>query len=340
MAARVSGAHVEVSAVSGVHAEVGGVSWMSGINVVLGRSGQGLRRIDVRVCGPIRRRRMAPALAATATLMTLLGGLIAVSPVRAQTPTAPAQLKPFSPAQLQPTTLAQLPSTTPAQSKPFSPPQLQAFAAAGVFPLPPWRQVNLPDLKFPATRFAAVEIDGQSALRVEAEGSYGNLVHPLAWSQPAGRLAWRWRVDELNAEADLRRREGDDTTLKVCLMFDLPLANVPFLERQLLRLARSRSSEPLPAATLCYLWDARLPAGTTLDNAYTRRVRFIVLQGGVGPQPAWRQESRDIAADFMRLFGDEAAQVPPLVAVLVGADADNTQGRSRAHVADLRLLPP
>jgi hypothetical protein len=203
---------------------------------------------------------------------------------------------------------------------------------------PPWRLTGLPGQRQPHTRFTSVTLDGERALRVEASSSYGVLVHDLA-DPPSGRtLSWRWRVDEPNPRADLRRRDGDDAAVKVCAMFDLPLASVPFFERQLLRLARLRAREDLAAANVCYVWDARLSPGTELDNAYTRRVRFVVLRGPEAPLHAWVRERRDVHADFLHLFADESrGQVPPLVAIAVGADADNTQEHSVAHVADVQL---
>lgn len=203
----------------------------------------------------------------------------------------------------------------------------------------PWHVAGLPHQKKPLTRFSIVDIDGRQALRVEADGSYGNLVHPLRLLRPAARLSWQWRVDDLNEAADLRSKPGDDTALKVCVFFDLPIEQVPFVERQLLRLARTQSEEPLPAATVCYVWDVRLPPGTELDNAYSRRVRFIVLRSGPAAAHEWQQERRDVASDFRRLFGDESAEVPAIVGVGIGADADNTRGRSLGHVAGLVLQP-
>ena len=49
--------------------------------------------------------------------------------------------------------------------------------------------------------------------------------------------------------------------------------------------------------------------------------------------------SRDVAADFRRAFGGESATVPPLTAVIVAGDADNTGGRSVAFVAGLSFEP-
>lgn len=216
---------------------------------------------------------------------------------------------------------------------------LQPFTAAGELPPDPWHFAGLPHQRKPATRFSVVDLDGRRALRIEAESSYGNLVHPLHVPADTLRLAWQWRVDQFVEGADLRRRNGDDTAVKVCVFFDLPLGRVPFVERQLLRMARAASDETLPASTVCYVWDAALPSGTTLHNAFTHRMRYLVLEGGTSARGHWLPERRDIAADFLRLFGDESSEVPPVIGVGVGADADNTPGHSLAYVADLVLAP-
>jgi hypothetical protein len=218
-------------------------------------------------------------------------------------------------------------------------PLLAAFPASGNTPAAPWRVAGVPGQKMPLTQFSLVDLDGRRALRVQADESYGNLVHPLTLDQSALHLAWQWRVDQLLAGANLREKKGDDAALKVCVFFDLPIDSVPFFERQLLRLARQRTGEALPAATVCYVWDARLPVGTAVDNAFTRRVRYLVLQTGPVPPRQWANERRDVAADFLRLFGAESPQVPPIIGVAIGADADNTHGNSLGHVAGLVLEP-
>ncbi len=200
-----------------------------------------------------------------------------------------------------------------------------------------WRVAGLPQQKPPLTQYTAVQIDGRAALRIEARGSYGNFVHePPAGSKAPPRLRWTWRVDQPNAQADLRSKAGDDAAARVCVSFDHSIDRVPFVERQLLRLARSRTGEALPAATLCYQWDQGLAPGTMLDNAYSRRVRIVVLRGQGAAAGTWYSESRDVAADFLRAFGDEATEVPAVSAVIVGGDADNTGATSVAHVADLQ----
>ncbi|MDQ3272729.1 MAG: DUF3047 domain-containing protein, partial [Pseudomonadota bacterium] len=92
-------------------------------------------------------------------------------------------------------------------------PALTAFSSAtGMQPPQPWRVVGVPGGKIPLTTYALVELDGRKVLRVEADKSYGNLVHDLSAAVPEDglRLRWRWRLDEALRGADLRRREGDD----------------------------------------------------------------------------------------------------------------------------------
>lgn len=208
----------------------------------------------------------------------------------------------------------------------------------GASPSPPWREVLLPQQTLPRTRFTRVELDGQAALRIESPGSYGNLVHALAQPvDPQAQLSWRWRLDQAIEGADLQRKGGDDAALKVCVLMDAPLEGIPFVERQQLRLARWLSGEPLPSATLCYVWDRSLPAGSVLPNAYTRRVRWMVLQGRDSPLGQWREERRMLRADVLAVFGDELRELPRISAVLVGADADNSGGHGRGYLAGLAL---
>ena len=215
---------------------------------------------------------------------------------------------------------------------------LTPFAKGESAPNAPWRFIGLPGQTKPMTRFSLVDLDGRRALKVEADLSYGNLAHLLRVDQPAGsQLAWQWRVEKFVDAADLREKGGDDTAVKVCVFFDHALEKVPFGERQLLRLARSRTTDPLPAATVCYVWDNKLPVATTLDNAFTRRMRYMVLQSGKDGAGKWTAQKRDVGADFLKLFGDEATEVPAITGVAVGADSDNTQSNSVSYVADLAL---
>jgi hypothetical protein len=72
------------------------------------------------------------------------------------------------------------------------------------------------------------------------------------------------------------------------------------------------------------------PRGTVVDNAYSRRVRYIVLRSAADAADTWVDERRDVAADFPAGLWRRSATVPPLTGVIVAGDADNTGGRSVA----------
>lgn len=223
-----------------------------------------------------------------------------------------------------------------------SPPLLSPFSSAkSEQPPASWRVVGIPGGKIALSSFTMATMDGVPVLKLEANNSYGNLVHALAPGAVQGRptLSWRWRLDTPVSGADLRTRKGDDSALKVCLLFDLPLDRLGLVERNLLRLARTVSGERLPSATLCYVWDPALAPETLLRNAYTARVRLIVAAGAGQPLAQWQSQSRDVAADFQKAFGEESESLPPLTAVLVGADSDNTGGHSVGFMGDVVLTP-
>jgi hypothetical protein len=216
---------------------------------------------------------------------------------------------------------------------------LMESASAGASAPAPWHVVGLPQQTKPFTRFSVVDIDGQRAFKIEADESYGNLVYPLKGAPATSHLAWKWRVEVPLLTADLHEKAGDDSEVKVCVFFDEPIDKATFGERQLLRIARGRTTDPVPVATVCYVWDSKLAQGTTLDNAFTRRQRYMVLESGAGRLNQWVSERRDLGADFLKLFGDEMDSVPPITGIAVGADADNTKSHSISYVGDLVLDP-
>ena len=206
-------------------------------------------------------------------------------------------------------------------------------------PPPPWRVVTLP--KVPRyTRFAVVERDGSHVLRIEADASYANLLLRVdrARLDASDRvLRWRWRVDTLSSATDITRKSGDDVPARICVLFDLPLDRLAFGDRIALRMGRALFDPDLPAATLCYIWDAHVAPGTWLPNAYTARVMQLVLQRG--PSTEWKEERRDLRSDFATAFPTEATNgsFPPIAAIGISADGDNTGARSLAFVGDLVL---
>ena len=86
-------------------------------------------------------------------------------------------------------------------------PTLAPFGAVGAAPQAPWQVVGLPQQTKPFTRFSVVDIDGKRAVKIEADESYGNLVHPVQSRGRPAHLAWQWRIEKPLETADLREKQ-------------------------------------------------------------------------------------------------------------------------------------
>ncbi|MBC8055922.1 MAG: DUF3047 domain-containing protein [Rhizobiales bacterium] len=217
---------------------------------------------------------------------------------------------------------------------------IASFSGAAIGEAPAaWKFATLPNKQ--PTKFSIVELAGSRVLKVETDDSYGNLVHGLhVQVGERSTLAWRWRVDKLIGEADLKTRAGDDSPAKLCVFFAFDRAKLPLGERTKLAIARSTAGQDVPSETLCYVWDNKLPIDTALPNAFTKRIRFLVLQSGAARLGQWVPQRRDLVADYQRMFADESdGTVPEVVGVGVSADADNTHGNGLAYFGDITLAP-
>jgi hypothetical protein len=227
------------------------------------------------------------------------------------------------------------------------PPQIAPFdTAAEGAPPAPWRLVTAPKIAR-HSRYEVVPLDGARVLRLAADVSYANLLHPIDRDVSATPLLrWRWRVDRVPAGADLTNKSGDDVAARVCVSFDVPGDRLSIGVRLQLALGRRMFDPQLPAATLCYVWDTALPTGTWLPNAYTDRVQMLVVRGRGNTLGAWHEEARNVAADFTIAFPREsgaargaALPLPAVAAVLLGTDADDTGSSTLAYIGSIAFAP-
>ncbi len=206
--------------------------------------------------------------------------------------------------------------------------QTDALIAAGFSalkagaPLPEnWKPLNVTSAK-QATRYTLVDDSGITVVRAEANASASGLsrnikINPAEYPL----LKWRWKISNVLKGSDIHTKAGDDYPARVYVMFDYPLEKLSFADRTKLRLARALHDPHLPAATLCYVWDSKAPAGTIVPSSYTNLMRMVVVESGAARVNQWLTVERDVAADFKLAFGDEA---PPISAIAIATDTDNT----------------
>lgn len=202
----------------------------------------------------------------------------------------------------------------------------------------PWRFATLPN-KAP-TKFEITQLDGQKVLKVDADQSYGNLVHPTRVQlNDEATLAWRWKVEQFVTGADLHTKSGDDGAAKLCVYFDFPANRLSLGERTKLAVGSTTTGESVPTQTLCYVWDAKESKDSEFDNAFTKRIRMDVIESGATDKAGgWLTERRNLLPDYKRAFGAEAGDtLPDVVGVAIQADADNTKSRGISYFSDVDL---
>jgi hypothetical protein len=188
------------------------------------------------------------------------------------------------------------------------------------------------------TRFTLVSEDGGYLVKAEADASASGLVHPLDLDPRAYRiLRWRWKVENVLAKADIGSKQGDDYPVRVYVTFAYDPARASIGQRMRYEAARMLHGEYPPHAGLNYVWDAKAPAGTVVPNAYTDRVRMIVVESGTARLGQWTAYERNVAEDYRRAFGEDP---PRISGVAIMTDTDDTGESAVAYYGDISIAAP
>lgn len=196
-----------------------------------------------------------------------------------------------------------------------------------------WQHWPLPGKR--ATEYVATQDEGREAVAVWADASASMLRQRLRIEpQDLGRVQFSWKVPELIARADLGQRDSADSPVRLVLAFDGERSGFSLKDSMLSELARTLTGEPMPYATLMYVWCNTRAPGSVIVNPRTERIRKLVLESGRERLNQWLDYERDIRADFVRAFGEEPGA---LIGMAIMTDSDNTQTTARAWYGPVRL---
>lgn len=200
-------------------------------------------------------------------------------------------------------------------------------------PAPVWHYHKLPGKH--ANHFTPVFEDGRDAMLVQSDSSASLLrqrVHVAA--QQLGNVKFSWKVPALIANADMAFRDTDDSPVRIVLAFEGDRSRFSNKNAIMSELSHTLTGEPLPFATLMYVWCNTRPPGTVISNPRTDRIRKIVVESGAKNLKQWLDYERNIRADFEKAFGEPTGA---LVGIGIMTDTDNTHSMANAWYGPLRL---
>ena len=128
-------------------------------------------------------------------------------------------------------------------------------------------------------------------------------------------LTWSWKADILPKGSDGRRNETDDEAAQVYVFFP-----------------GKGLFGSLDNRIIGYTWEQVPAVGTLYTSPKNSNTKVFVLRSEKDGLGAWKTETRDVAADFQRAFGEPA---PKPLAVCFQIDSDDTHSTAQSDIADL-----
>ena len=159
---------------------------------------------------------------------------------------------------------------------------------------------------------------GNAYLAARADQSAGMIVTEAKVSpKDFPKLKWRWRAKYFPTGADETGQHGrNDCAASVYVIFD-------------------KGMTKYTKDTLRYVWSAYShPRGMTLKKK--DYIFYVIRENRETPLDQWVEEEVNFQEDYRKLFGKEP---PPVLAIGVQSDSDDTKTSSWADYDDFVLLP-
>jgi hypothetical protein len=189
-----------------------------------------------------------------------------------------------------------------------------------------WQHFTLPGKT--ATVYDFGQKDGREALTAKAGISASIMRRDVNIAAAnLDMVHFSWQVPALILGADLAERDLDDSPARIVLVFEGDKSKFSAKNAMLSELALAISGEPLPYATLMYVWCNKRQPGSVVINPRTDRIRSVVVESGAKNLRQWLDYQRNIRADYENAFGEAPGK---LISVGIMTDSDNTKTQTTA----------
>ena len=178
---------------------------------------------------------------------------------------------------------------------------------------PGWKGQNWGN---PSHDLVVVENDGKRVLSLKSANDSSTIIKDVRGTVKVATtpvLRWRWKAVVLPRGGDSRKKETDDQAVQIYV-------------------AWPRFPESLRSRIIGYVWDTTAPVGTIVKSQKTGTVTYVVLRSGPSQLGQWLTESRNVADDFKRIYG-EAPEDPGAVSIAI--DSNDTGSEAASFVGEI-----
>lgn len=164
------------------------------------------------------------------------------------------------------------------------------------------------------TDYELIEAEGQTVLFARSQSTASGLYREVSIDlSKTPILNWNWKVDNILRDNNERTKSGDDYPARIYVVFSGGLM-----------FWRTRA--------INYVWSNRQPVDSTWRNAFTSNAGMVAVQSGSDHVGHWMKESRNVLADYRRIFGEDPGRVD---AVAIMTDTDNSGAAATAWYGDI-----
>ena len=192
-----------------------------------------------------------------------------------------------------------------------------------------WEPLYFPKIKEHSSYTIQADAKG-SYLRARSSGSASALIHKDEFNvSEFPYVRWRWKVENLYEKGDAKKKEGDDYSIRIYVVFKYNPEKAGFRERLKYRMAKFLYGEYPPHSSLNYIWANKEYKERILTNKYTDRTKMILLQKGQSNVGKWLEQEINIVEDYKKAFDKHP---PSAASIAIMNDSDNTKESSISYV--------
>jgi hypothetical protein len=172
----------------------------------------------------------------------------------------------------------------------------------------------------PAYDFAIAEADGQRALHLKSRNDSSTISKEITGIslKDTPILEWRWKAVALPKGGNSCKKATDDQGAQVYVTWP-------------------RFPTAIRSRIIGYVWDSTVPAGTVCKSEKTGLVTYVIVRSGPEELGKWLIETRDVRADYKKIFGEEPEDPG---AISIAIDTNDVNGTAEAFIGPILFRKP